>query len=53
LPCIFVVKPERELDPLRLRFDAVDLADRHAKDAYFVAGVDAVGVGGGFVRFVK
>ncbi len=39
-----LVEPERDLGPLRLRFDLVDLADRHAEDVHVVAGEDAVAV---------
>ena len=42
---VLVVVPERDLDPFGLRFDLVDLADRHAEDAHFVADEDAVAVG--------
>ena len=41
---VLAVVPEGDLDPLGLRLDRVDLADRHSEDADVVAGEDAVAV---------
>ena len=41
---VLAVVPERDLDPVGLRLDLVDLADGHTEDANVVTDVDAVAV---------